>query len=352
MKYPLIIDKRNFKWNLLSNILIIFDSRRTRREIAKTGVKPANTSVKMLKILFLAIFFSQDISYVRKELNHRPELRKFVGINKVSTETELSRFISRLSDDQFINMVLMVLNTISTPRRREKAWIVIDSTDIQLDLNWLSHKISKKSLTNKEFKWGYSPSKSFYIGYKLTLAIDYHSRKPLAFLIHEGSPHDTRIFTEIIEELRRRRLIEREDIILMDKKYSSYKNYLLVVSRYQIVPLIFPKSDYQLKRAIGILSYLIPIFKNSKLQKDSKQFFIKLKNEFKRKIKNWQYFKSKRGIIEDMFKLAKESLDLRKMHRYTMKSVTKHVSLNVLLLETIVTLGYRSKTALQTLAET
>jgi hypothetical protein len=50
----------------------------------------------------------------------------------------------------------------------------------------------EKSLENKEFKWGYSPSKSFYIGYKLTLAIDYHSRKPLTFLIHEGSSHDSK----------------------------------------------------------------------------------------------------------------------------------------------------------------
>ena len=106
----------------------------------------------MLKILFLAIFFTEDICYVLKELNHRSELRKFAGINKVPTEAELSRFISRFSDDQFINMALMILNTISTPRRRGKAWIVVDSTDIQLDLNWLSRKISKKYMANKEFK--------------------------------------------------------------------------------------------------------------------------------------------------------------------------------------------------------
>jgi hypothetical protein len=48
-----------------------------------------------------------------------------------------------------------------------------------------------------------------------------------------------------------------------------------------------------------------------------------------------------------MFKLAKKSLDLGKIHGYTRKSVTKHVSLNVLLLGTIITLGYTSKTALK-----
>lgn len=63
-------------------------------------------------------------------------------------------------------------------------------------------------------------------------------------------------------------------------------------------------------------------------------------------MEKWQYFKHIRSIIEDMFKLAKKSLDLEKIHRYTKKSVTKHVSLNVLLLGTIIALGYNSKTDL------
>jgi hypothetical protein len=66
----------------------------------------------------------------------------------------------------------MTLNTISQPRRRNKAWIIVDSTDIQVDLNWFRRKISKKYLENRPFKCAYSSSKSFYIGYKLTLAID------------------------------------------------------------------------------------------------------------------------------------------------------------------------------------
>lgn len=52
-----------------------------------------------------------------------------------------------------------------------------------------------------------------------------------------------------------------------------------------------------------------------------------------------------------MFKLAKKSLDLEKIHRYTQKSVAKHVFLNVLLLGTIISLGYNSKKQLQSLGE-
>ncbi len=127
--------------------------------------------------------------------------------------------MSQFTDKQFINLVLMILNTILQPKRRNKAFIIVDSTDIQVDLNWFRRKISKKSLENKPFKWGYSSSKSFYISYKLTLAIDYQTRKPMAFLIHEGSPHDSKIYIEILEELRRRRIMRRGDTIIMDKGY-------------------------------------------------------------------------------------------------------------------------------------
>jgi len=201
----------------------------------------------------------------------------------VPSDNELPRFLSQFSDDQFINLILMVLNTISQSKRRKKAWIVLDSTDIQLDLNWFRRKITKKSLEEREFKWNYIPSKSFYIEYKLTIAIDYHTRKPLAFLIHEGRPHDSKIYPEILDELRRRRAMRRGDTILMDKGHYTYQNYQLGVSRYQIIPLIFPKSNFKLKRALDSLSYPIKILKGSKLEEKTKKFFTQLKQEFKNK---------------------------------------------------------------------
>ncbi len=59
MKPPLIYDQKDFKWNLLGEILKIFDSRRTRQELAKQGIKPINKSVKMLKVVLMAILFSE-----------------------------------------------------------------------------------------------------------------------------------------------------------------------------------------------------------------------------------------------------------------------------------------------------
>lgn len=170
----------------------------------------------ILKIVLIAIFFSRNISYVLKELETRPELGKFAGINNVPSDEDISKFLYQFSDEQFINLVLMVLNTISRPRGRGRARIVVDSTDIQVDLNWFRRKISKKSL----------------------------------------------------EELRRRRVLRRGDTILMDKGCYGYQNYLLGVSCYQIVPLIFPKANFKLKRALNLLSYPLESYKNSGMKKD------------------------------------------------------------------------------------
>ena len=105
MKSPLIYDQKDFKWNLLGEILKIFDSRRTRQVLAGQGIKPLNKSVKMLKVVLIAIFFSRDVSFVLNELEERSELRIFAGISEVPSNDKLSRFMGQFTDKQFINLV-------------------------------------------------------------------------------------------------------------------------------------------------------------------------------------------------------------------------------------------------------
>jgi len=78
MKSPLIYDQKDFKWNLLGEILKIFDFRRTQQVMARHGIKPLNKSVKLLKVVLIAIFFSRDVSFVLNELEGRSELQKLV----------------------------------------------------------------------------------------------------------------------------------------------------------------------------------------------------------------------------------------------------------------------------------
>jgi len=77
-----------------------------------------------------------------------------------------------------------ILNSEIRVKRRKTVTILMDLTDLQVDLNWHRKKISVKSLETRDFKWGFSKSKGFYISYKLTVALEYPKMKPLAFIIH------------------------------------------------------------------------------------------------------------------------------------------------------------------------
>ena len=62
MNIPLIKDEEDPKWALLGKILAIVISRRVKQEMAKRGIKPADMAGAMLKIVLIAMFFSEDVS--------------------------------------------------------------------------------------------------------------------------------------------------------------------------------------------------------------------------------------------------------------------------------------------------
>ncbi|MFQ5821315.1 MAG: transposase [Candidatus Heimdallarchaeota archaeon] len=134
--------------------------------------------------------------------------------------------MGKFTASQFLQVVLGVLNTFYTPRQWGRSTIIVDSTEIRVDLNWFRKKYTKRALVAREFKWGFSPSKGHYIGYKLSLAVAYPSMKPLCFLLHPGSPSDAKLYDVILGELRRRRLARNGDLVVFDKGYFSYANYM------------------------------------------------------------------------------------------------------------------------------
>ena len=64
--------------------------------------------------------------------------------------------------------------------------------------------------------------------------------------------------------------------------------------------------------------------KQRKLKLKKKRFFEKLKHKLLNKLDDWKNFKPIRGKIEDFFKLLKQGLNLREIHKYTPKSVEKN----------------------------
>jgi len=270
-------------------------------------------------------------------------LRKFAHITDVPQVDDVYRFLSRFDEEQFVSFVNGVLNSLCITRKsRRSRTILIDSSAITLDLNWFKRTITKPQLATRDFDWGFSKTQGYSIGYKLTLAIEYPSLKPLCFLLHRGSPHDAPLFDEILNELKRRRIARIGDMVVCDKGYYSYRNYTQGIREYKIVPHIFARKNFNQDKMMHTLSYPLSIFGRPDTHSTMKLF----KNLVKRlldSLGHQDYFQSIRSLIEDVFKLANNAFSLQKCHRYTTRSVKKAVSLNVLLFGLVISLGFRSK---------
>ena len=78
MQIPLVVDQRDYRWQLLKKILKVFDLRKVRKIMARYTLK----AIPILKIVTASMFFSTRISHVTNELRNKEELRKFLKINK------------------------------------------------------------------------------------------------------------------------------------------------------------------------------------------------------------------------------------------------------------------------------
>jgi len=67
--------------------------------------------------------------------------------------------------------------------------------------------LEKTPEKNKDFKWSYASFYGFYIGFKATIVIEYESALPVVILIYSGALYDSKIFTGVMETLKRRGII-------------------------------------------------------------------------------------------------------------------------------------------------
>ena len=92
----------------------------------------------------------------------------------------------------------------------------------------------------------------------------------------------------------------------------------------KIVLFIFPKEKFNRTRLDDILTYPLAVFNKTKKIMEEKRLYNKLKKELLEKLDSWEKFKPIRGKIEDFFKLLKQGLNMREIHKYTPKSVEKN----------------------------
>ncbi|WP_263640982.1 transposase [Methanobrevibacter arboriphilus] len=215
MKIPMNPDKKDPVWNMFSKILKLIDSRTFQEELARDNFTSTNKHQLMLKLVLLSIFFQLDLSYVYDQVESREKLRKFLNINDLLSLKQIREIYHRNDESKYLELCLKTLNKMQFNKIRYIKTIILDSTSITLDLKFNGKYLSKQSLLTKAYKRAFSTNNGHYAGFKMTLAIDERTCKPLAILIHPGSPHDTKIFDEILHELKRRRILKKMAINIM-----------------------------------------------------------------------------------------------------------------------------------------
>jgi hypothetical protein len=351
MNTPIIVDLEDEKWFLLKQIMDQSTSRPVKQAMSRRGIVPIDKAGLILRILFLSMFFSTDISFVVSELEKRSDLRRFVRADYIPSISSIYQFISVFEENQFLFLVSDVLNSCCPKsNRRKNRTLIIDGSAITLDINSFRKKFRKVDLETKDYRWGFSNTHGYYLGFKLTLVIDYPSLVPLCILLHSGSPHDSGIFNEIMEELKNRRIIRVGDKVVLDKGYFSSKNYQIGVLRYKIIPIIFPRNNYKITKAFSRICYPLGVYSRHDGKK-IKDIYKRLVSRLKFEMDRWTEYIPIRSHIENLFKLAKNSVSHQKIHRYSRPSVVKFVSINVLLVGMIILNGFSSKEQLQRISE-
>lgn len=341
-------DKKDPVWNLFNKLLKVIDSRTFQEELARNDFTSIKKHQMMLKILLLSIFFQLDLSYVYNQVKNSAKLQKFLGIDELLSLKQIREIYHRNEENNYLELCLKTLNKMQFKKIRNIKTIILDSTSITLDLKFSGKFLSKQKLLTKDYKKAYSTNEKHYAGFKMTLAIEERTCKPLAILIHQGSPHDTKIFSDMLLELKKRRILKKWQLIIGDRGFYSLKNYLIGINKYQIVPLLFPKKKPSLITLMERIQNPIEYYTEEKYKN---QIYNNLKQKLFSLLPKWEEYRKKRWKIEEFFKFLKIELKLKKIHAYTKKSVYKHVYLNVLLIGMMISTGYREVEEITRLVE-
>ncbi|WP_067089787.1 transposase, partial [Methanobrevibacter curvatus] len=261
----------------------------------------------MLKIVLLSSFFELFVSDTFNQVKNSDKLKKFLNIDELISLKQIREIYSREDAEKYLELTLKSLNKLQFKKIRKIKTILLDSTPLLLDLKFNGRYISTQTCLDKDYKRGYSTSKGHYAGFQMTIAIDHDSLKPLAILIHPGSPHDTKMFDEILFELQRRRILREGQLILADIGFYSANNYLIGVNKYKIVPLIFAKKKPTIEVLKDKITNPLDYFD---FENKAGEIYEYLREKLFEILPNWKDFRRPRWKIEKVFEFLKINLEL------------------------------------------
>lgn len=216
MKPSININQKDPKLCLLNKILKFIDTPKTIKILSRNGVHNTTLFMDCLKIIIISMYYNYTMSEVIRQLESDYQRRKYFKIKEVPSIQEFYEYISRYNSEQFNNITNSILSQIHKSNKRPIKTYLVDATPVATDINILKEFITKERLEKLKLKWGYSTTKKYYIGFKVTVTLDKETLCPVSILIHPGAPHDTIIYEEVLKELKRRRLFAKRTPILFD----------------------------------------------------------------------------------------------------------------------------------------
>jgi len=333
MLSPLIPDIKHPKWIIAIKILETIASPRAKRIASRLKIYDTDNFLLSIKLLVLSDLFERDVSGLIYEIDSNLQLKSLLKVNSKIKQQSIYKLYSELDYTIIYSFFKRLFSTRHASRTRNQEIIIIDTTSIIIDLNlWRNRqRIGKK---NKKYKYSFDHTRGYYVGFKLILAIN-QDFQILGLEIHENSPHDSKLLESFLEKLIRSRIIRSRDIILCDKGFASKKNYHVLINRFYLVPLIYPRKNTNIDRILNNINPPLELFfdKNYKME-----LWLKVVSDFKKLIRNWVSFKLIRSKIEDFFNVSKNSLGMTEMHQYTKSSIEKKVARVVFLSQELICL--------------
>ena len=124
MKTPLVPAEDDLRGVLARNVPGIFEQREVRKIASKFGIKLLDRTIKVLKIVISSMCYGTNITFVISELKAKASLREFTGVYNVLDAKEVYRLLSRFTVEQFVDMVLRIVNTVCGKRKSGKIMII------------------------------------------------------------------------------------------------------------------------------------------------------------------------------------------------------------------------------------
>ena len=193
---------------------------------------------------------------------------------------------------------------------------------------------------------GYSSN----IEFKVTVVLKKYSSCPVSLIIHSDAKNDSKIYEEILQELKRRRLLRKKQVIYFNKYYYSMENYLIGIKEYNIITIIFPRQYFRIEKLEAKMSTRLDIFYDEKKTKTRKRTLPRINNHIIQKTQKLEKNQTNKRINR-RFQSMQRCIRIRKIPLiYTKINAKKHL-LMLIIISLIVQQGFKTKTQLQKLSE-